>query len=206
MNKSMLSKTLKKAILLLGFFAFVQNAWAEKTVQYFDISVAGFTIGEVKATKDVNGKVENYEVHSLVSLWFFGTLRIEFLMKSTYSDGLLISSDTSSSTNRGDFLTTIRWNGQRYQIDANSYKFSNQQPIEQPIYLSAAKLFFEEPKGGETFLSENYGLTCELQKLEPALYQVEIDGNRNKYIYENGELERVQMQNPIKNYQIKRRR
>jgi hypothetical protein len=53
-------------------------------------------------------------------------------------------------------------------------------------------------------ISETFGLTSKITEIEPHEYQIEIDGNRNKFFYENGNMERALMENPIKNYMIKR--
>lgn len=179
---------------------------AEKTVQLYDITIAGINIGELKATRITDGEKETYEIHSLVSFWFFGELKIEFLLNSLYQNGELISSNTTSSTNRGDFLSLISRDGNQYIVDANSYKFTNQEPVSGPINFTSALLFFEEPEEGKRLLSENYGLTCEVKKVKDGSYQVDINENQNKYYYEDGELEKVLMEFPIKNYVIKRRK
>lgn len=190
--------------LVLGLFG---SAIANETVHYYDITVAGFTIGEVKASRVIDGDRTEYEVNSLVSLWFFGTLRIEFSINSIYEKGQFISSRTVSKSNRGEFLSLINWDGEKYIVDANSYKFTNSKSLLNPIYVSTALMFFGEPEESrEEFLSENYGLTSSMKRLENGVIEVEIDGNRNKYYFENGELVKANMQSPIKNYVLKRRK
>lgn len=192
--------------LVLLFLGIAGFAKANERIRYYDITVAGFTIGELKTTRVEKGEITEYEVKSLVSIWFFGTLKIEFTINSIYKNGQFISSRTVSNSNRGEFLSLIEWDGQKYQVDANSYKFTNQESILTPIQFSTAKAFFEEPDGSELFLSENYGLTSPIAKSSDGMVEIQIDGNRNKYFYENGELVKANMQSPIKNYVLKLRR
>jgi len=206
--KKLLTSYFLKAFLSVSLFLGIcgmANANANETIRYYDITVAGFTIGEVKATRLIDGDRTEYLVNSLVSLWFFGTLKVEFTIHSTYENGQFISSRTVSKSNRGEFLSVLDWDGEKYIVDANSYKFTNQDTLQNPIFFSTVLMFFEEPKGTEEFLSENYGLTSPMKRLENEIIEVQIDGNRNKYYFEKGELVKANMQSPIKNYVLKRR-
>lgn len=205
MKQIIVSNFLKTVFFVSLFFGLCGIANATETTRYYDIKVAGFTIGEVKATRVIDGARTEYEVNSLVSLWFFGTLRIEFTINSIYENGQFISSRTVSKSNRGEFLSVLNWDGEKYIVDANSYNFSNQDTLFNPIYFSTVLMFFEEPEGSEEFLSENYGLTSPMNRIDNEVIEVQIDGNNNKYFFENGELVKANMQSPIKNYVLKRR-
>lgn len=205
MKQIIVSNFLKTVFFVSLFFGLCGIANATETTRYYDIKVAGFTIGEVKATRVIDGDRTEYEVNSLVSLWFFGTLRIEFTINSIYENGQFISSRTVSKSNRGEFLSVLNWDGEKYIVDANSYNFSNQDTLFNPIYFSTVLMFFEEPEGSEEFLSENYGLTSPMNRIDNEVIEVQIDGNNNKYFFENGELVKANMQSPIKNYVLKRR-
>lgn len=206
MKQIIVSNFLKTVFFVSIFFGLSGIASANETTRYYDITVAGFTIGEVKATRFIDGDRTEYEVNSLVSLWFFGTLKIEFTINSIYENGQFISSRTVSKSNRGEFISVLNWDGEKYIVDANSYKFSNQDTLLNPIYFSTVLMFFEEPKGSEEFLSENYGLTSPMNRTDNEVIEVQIDGNRNKYFFENGELVKANMQSPIKNYVLKKRK
>jgi hypothetical protein len=64
-------------------------------------------------------------------------------------------------------------------------------------------LFFHEPKEGEDFLGEVFGLVSKVKKIENNGYEVNINGNTNRYYYENGVMVLAEMESPIKNYLIK---
>ena len=47
-------------------------------------------------------------------------------------------------------------------------------------------------------------MVSKITEIEPHGYEIEINGNRNKFFYENGEMDKALMENPIKNYVVKR--
>ena len=112
---------------------------------------------------------------------------------------------TKSDSNRGNFVTTVNWNKDHYDIDANSYKFHNETPINKAVYGTPAKLYFHEPKNGDVLISENFGMLTTVRELEKGVYEIEVNGSMNRFYYENGVLEKVVLENKIKNYSIKRR-
>jgi hypothetical protein len=52
-------------------------------------------------------------------------------------------------------------------------------------------------------MAENYGISSPIKK-KGDYYEVDVNGNKNKFYYLNGKLEKAIMQNPVKNYVIKR--
>ncbi|WP_373400595.1 DUF6134 family protein [Algoriphagus halophilus] len=145
-----------------------------------------------------------FEINSLVDFWFFGRVHVDFLQKADYLNGQLNEASTVSNSNRGNFQTNVTWNGDHYEVDANTYKYENNEPINQPIYSSPARLYFEEPKHGDILLSENFGLVTTVVEDEPGVYSIEVNGNTNTFYYEEGVLQKVVLENSIKNYVIRR--
>lgn len=177
---------------------------AQVTQKSYEILLAGFQIGTMKVEENKKGSIVEYNLESLVSFWFFGKINVELNTKSTYKDGMMIRSVSKSISNRGSFYSNIKWNGKSYIVDSHTYKFDNTKSVPNLIPFSTVKFYFQEPSDGLYLISETYGLTSRISEIEPKVYQIEIDGNRNKFFYENGELERALMENPIKNYVIKR--
>ncbi|AKP51476.1 DUF6134 family protein [Cyclobacterium amurskyense] len=171
----------------------------------FDITLAGFKIGDMEANKVLNGDTTLYLLESKVSFWLFGTINVDYNMKVKYLDGIFINSIVSSKTNRGDFVSKIWLEGDQYIIDAKGYKYENSDTINEPIHHSAVRLFFEEPKGVKLMMAENLGKYSEIRAHGEGIYTTHIEGDQNKYYYQNGQMLKVSMHNPIKNYEVRRR-
>lgn len=205
----MLLKSYKPAsfiiIFLVLFFGSWQDSFSQTQTNNYDIVLAGFTIGSMKADKTTSSKGEDYQIHSKVEFWFFGKIHVEFLQKAHYEKGQLMKATTNSDSNRGNFLTTVTWNKDHYDVDANSYKFHNEDPINQVINASTARLYFHEPKAGDILISENFGMLTTVREIEKGVYEIDVNGNMNRFYYEDGVLQKVILENNIKNYSIKRR-
>ncbi|MDN3204498.1 DUF6134 family protein [Algoriphagus sediminis] len=193
------------ALAVILFLSFNFLAEAQTEVKNYEIKLAGFSIGDMVATKTTKENRDEYLVKSIVSFWFFGTLKIEFELLSVYEDGQFIYSESNSKARGEEFYSEVRWDGEKYIVNANSYKFSNQDTIYEPIYFSTALLFFEEPKGDELFLSENYGVTSPFRRLKNGGLEANIKGHDNKYFFEDGFLLEANMHSTLKNYWIKRK-
>ncbi|PZX54894.1 DUF6134 family protein [Algoriphagus chordae] len=183
----------------------ISTAAAQKVVQEYDIVLAGFTIGKMQADKVTDGESVDYQIHSKVEFWFFGKIHVEFLQNVNFLKGQLMKARTKSDSNRGNFVTTVNWNKDHYDIDANSYEFHNEESINQAVYGTPAKLYFEEPKNGDVLISENFGMLTKVVELKKGIYAIDVNGSTNTFYYEAGVLQKVVLENKIKNYSIKLR-
>lgn len=190
--------------LTLVYSLFPSEIKAQSSIQKFEILVAGFNIGQVTAEEIKKGETTEYHVNSKASFWFFGKIEIGFTIRNVYQKELLINSKANSNTNRGDFQSIITWKGKHYDVNSATYKFENNEPIPNPIYHSSGKFYFHEPKDGDRMVSETYGLVSRVTKKSDGVYEVEIDGNRNQYHYKNGKLDKIVVQNPVKNFVVQR--
>lgn len=196
----------RKLTLLLILFALsfqVGNAQDLAKERHYEITVLGINIGEMTAKRSNHMDTTIYKVKSKVSFWFFGKVNVDFNVDSRIKNKQIVWSRSVSSSNKGDFQSEVKWNGKLYEVDASTYKFENDKPIQDPLYLSSVMLFFHEPKGGENFLGEVFGLVSKVKKLSTNSYEVTINGNTNRYYYENGVMVRAEMESPIKNYIMK---
>ncbi len=193
-------------LLLLALFLLMMPAEAQekKDTRRYKIVVAGFTIGEMIAEKTAGNGQSDYTVNSEVSFWFFGKINVDFRIRSLYDKEQLISSNAVSISNRGTFESDILWKEDYYEVDAHTYKFDNREQLLQPIRFSTVRFYFEEPKDGDIMVSETYGLLSRITEKSKGVYEIEIDGNRNQFYYKNGELDKIIIQNPIKNYVVQR--
>ncbi|MEB2784169.1 DUF6134 family protein [Algoriphagus persicinus] len=192
-------------ILLFLLFGAGINCFSQTKTNRYDIVLAGFTIGSMQADKTTSPRGGDYQIHSKVEFWFFGKIHVEFLQKVHYEKGQLMKATTNSDSNRGNFLTSVTWNKDHYDVDANSYKFHNEDPINQVIHASTATLYFHEPKAGDILISENFGMLTTVREIEKGVYEIEVNGSMNRFYYEGGVLQKVVLENNIKNYSIKRR-
>jgi hypothetical protein len=170
----------------------------------FEIQVLGIKIGDLNVSKYPVGDTLHYLAESQVKFWFFGSVNLTMRTHSKFVGGYLVKSKSTSDTNRGNFASTIYWDGKKYVVDAESYKFENQMPVYGLAQWCSTRLLFEEMQEGKKFLSEVYGMSTTIKKLEPNVYQTVVNGNENRYYYEFGELQKVELENPIKDFTYKR--
>lgn len=193
----------------LGFslvltFAVIFAAFSQTRTDRYEIRVAGFKIGDLEAKITQSGLQQTLLLQSEVSFWFFGKIYLNHEINCQYRDQQLILSQVSSDSNRGDYFSKIEWNGNHYQVDAETYKFENNKSISQVLKGSTAKFYFEKPRDGDFIVSETYGLLSQVNEIESDVFEIEINGNRNRFYYSGEELTKVVVQNSIKNYVIEK--
>lgn len=176
----------------------------EVAIEKFDISIAGISIGELVAKKELKGEEVHYELKSAVNFWFFGKINLDYLTEAIYRDKMLIKAITTSKTNKGDFGAKIDWLNDHYVIKATNYKYELDTTVHKPYYFSSAVFYFEEPKQVKEFIPEAYGRPSLIKKTKD-YYEVNVNGNKNRFFYINGKLDKAIMEFPIKNYVIKRK-
>ncbi|TVP50215.1 MAG: hypothetical protein EA341_07870 [Mongoliibacter sp.] len=194
-------------LIIIAVFILILNATGMshgQVVQKYDVSIAGISIGEMTAKKFDRGEEVVYELSSNVSFWFFGRINLDYFTKTTYKDGLLRTVRLTSNTNRGNFKSDIAWKEDHYKVQTTNYKYELDTTIHKPLHFSAAVFYFQEPRGVKEFMAEAYGLVSPIVK-KGEYYEVDVNGNRNRFYYKNGELEKAVMQFPVKNYVITRK-
>ncbi|WP_234364196.1 DUF6134 family protein [Lunatibacter salilacus] len=195
---------MKKYIFIVFSYFLITSLQAQERHEY-EITIAGFSIGEMTATKTEEGDTTTYLLTSKVSLWLFGQINIDYVTDVKYVGNRFIRSTVASQTNRGNFLSRIWLEDEFYQVDAKSYKYEIETVIRENIDYSAVRLFFEEPIGRRRMIAENYGVFGSIKALGSSEYETLANENKNKYTYINGKLDRAVMHSPIKNYIIKRK-
>ena len=198
--------TFKRISLLIFLWMGVSlgHAQTAKETASFEIVVLGLKIGTLTAQKTGGADSVLYSVDSRVKFWFFGDVDLKFLTRSHFKAGKIIKTFSESKTNRGYFDSKVNWTGTQYQVDAKSYKYANRTPVKGPLSWGSTKLFFHEPSGQELFLSEVYGVSAPIKKISAGVYEIEVEGNTNQYHYKGGKLEKIVVESPIKDYQVRR--
>ncbi|MEY3649295.1 MAG: hypothetical protein RLZ13_2180 [Bacteroidota bacterium] len=191
-------------LILLWMPVSLGYAQATKETASFEIVVLGLKIGNLTAQKTAGADSVRYSVDSRVKFWFFGDVDLQFLTRSHFKGGKILKTYSESKTNRGVFDSKVNWTGALYQVDAKSYKYANRTSLKGPLSWCSTKLFFQEPSGQELFLSEVYGISAPIKKISPGVYEIEVEGNTNQYHYKGGKLEKIVVESPIKDYQVRR--
>ncbi|MFD2200974.1 DUF6134 family protein [Shivajiella indica] len=173
-------------------------------IEKYDISIAGISIGEMVAKKEAKGEEIHYELKSSVHFWFFGKVSLDYLTHAIYRDMMLIKATTTSKSNRGNFGAKIDWMKDHYDVKATNYKYELDTTIHKPYHYSSAVFYFEEPKQAKEFIPEAYGRPSHIKKVKD-YYEVNVNGNKNRFYYVNGKLDKAVMEFPIKNYVVKRK-
>ncbi len=201
----MTSGYLKVSALVCVFLLLTVRAMSQTKTESlnYEIVVLGVKIGTMMAQKVTLPDSLFYQVDSQVKFWFFGKVELKFNTKTHFLGGKLVKSRSDSKTNRGNFSSKVDWKGTHYAVNATSYEYENQKPLQGPLAWSSAKLLFHEPTEKELFLSEVYGVTGPIKKIGPGTYEITVNGNTNEYYYTAGRLEKIVIENSIKNYQVR---
>ena len=170
--------------------------------KYFDIKLAGLKIGELKATRTINDTITVYTLESDVSFWLFVSVQVHHCSETVYYGEKLFSSISTSKTTKGNFTSTIVWKGGHYQVNVDSYKFQNSDPIHEAVDCSIARFYFDEPINTRKTLADGYGILASVKQVKPGTYEVDGLGNKNKYFYEQGVFKSASMHSKVKNYEV----
>ena len=191
-------------LIFLWMAVSLVHAQSTKETASFEIVVLGIKIGSLTAQKTGAADSLLYSVDSRVKFWFFGDVDLKFLTRSHFKGGKILKTLSESKTNRGFFDSKVNWTGAQYQVDSKSYKYANRTSLKGPLTWCSTKLFFHEPSGQEQFLSEVYGVSAPIKKIVPGVDEIEVEGNTNQYHYKSGKLEKIVVESPIKDYQVRR--
>ena len=169
----------------------------------YDITVAGINIGEMVATRETrDDNLTYYSLKSKVSFWFFIRVNVEYSVASVYHKNHLISSTVNTTSNRGNFISTIQWDKDHYNVHVEGYKYKNEVAIGDTIVYNSARMYFEYPTVNSAVLADNYGLMVSTENLQKDVYAVTVEGNRNRFFFHRGKVIRAVMHHPIKNFEV----
>ncbi len=181
-----------------------QGVASSSIVKEFEIRVAGFKIGELTAIQNqVNDSVTQFTLKSTVNFWLFYRIDVTYSNISTFLNGKLISSFVKTVANKKEYQSTSLWKKDHYQIEVDTYGYKKDTTLLAPIRFNIAKMFFTEPDNQTMIFADNYGLLAKAEYIDEKYYVVEVLGQRNKYFYHEGVLEKTLKVNAIKNYEVK---
>lgn len=175
-----------RKISLIALFGLAVSLVGAQTRKY-EVILSGDKIGDLTATKTVKGNFTTYKLESKSEAKvLFTTKKNYVLMEVTYKDGKLLSANCKNEINdEVDNYANIFWDGSKYTITNEKKKFT----YDQAVTYSVISLYFSEPKGLTTLFTERIGEVYPLKDLGEGRYEYKIpNGDKNVYIYKNGEL------------------
>lgn len=195
-----------KKIAVFTALLFAITVVKAETISYA-IKLGGFKIGSLNTTHIKKGKIDYYSVISNVEVNLFFKIRVYYKTVSIYDDNKLIESKVSSIINGNTYASNTLWDGHKYKIDCNTHNYSySDSSRTEPIYWSVSKLYFEKPDVDAEVYAETYGKFSEFKKEQHNQFQFEVPNPKSKqiYYYDDELLEKVEMVNSIKNFEIVR--
>lgn len=170
-------------LLLLTLFTGVLHAQTRK----YDVILSDDKIGELTVTRTIKGAFTTYKLESKSEAKvLFTTKKNYVLMDVTYKDGKLVSSYCKNELNdEVDNYASISWDGSKYNITNEKGKLT----YPSAVTFSVISLYFGEPKGISKLFTERIGEAYPLTDLGSGRYEYKIpNGDKNVYVYRNGEL------------------
>jgi hypothetical protein len=172
----------------------------------FDIEIAKVKVGNLVIEEVKKDSLNIYILKSEVDAWLLVRIKVSHLMTCVYKNGKLIRADIHSTINGKKYESYTVWKNDHYEYDCNTYKYHNEGSTREPIDFSVVKMYFEEPLHALKLYAENYGLFSKLDKSPTGVYQIQVEKNKNTFHYEAGRLEKVEMETPLFNYTIRRKK
>lgn len=174
---------------------------AVKSSEY-KIRLTGMEIGTLTATQRVEDSTTTFSMNSTVDFWLIVSVNVKHMNTSIFKKNQLISSVSTSTTSKGNFMSSIVWKNNGYTVNVDAYEYVNSEPINKVIYANVSSLYFKEPLQVKELLADGFGKLCPVKKLGEGVYEVDVLGNKNTYYYESGVLVRANMYSKFKNYEI----
>ncbi|MCU0420865.1 MAG: hypothetical protein MUC38_14530 [Cyclobacteriaceae bacterium] len=188
-------------VFLLTVFLTALSGMAQ--THRYQITWAGANIGVLQATRSQEDSLTVYTLQSQVNFWFFQRIHVRYHLRSVYQGDVLLSSEVTTQSSRGDFRTTVTKEGSRYRVRARAYEYQADTTLHLPIEFNVARLYFQEPHGQTYVLTDAYGLPGELRLAPDGAYALAFRGKRNRFFYRSGKMVRASMYSPLKNYEIR---
>lgn len=177
---------MKKSLSIL-LVLFLSVLVLQAQTRKYEVILSGDKIGELTVTRTIKGNFTTYKLESKSEAKvLFTTKKNYVLMDVIYKDGKLLSANCKNEINdEVDNYANIFWDGAKYTITNEKKKFT----YATPVTFSIISLYFSEPKGMTSLFTERIGESYPLTALGDGRYEFKIpDGDKNVYIYKNGEL------------------
>jgi hypothetical protein len=165
-------------------FVLLQSDSQTQSLKYALI-VNNKNIGHVLASQTKEANYITYKIQSRAKVDIFISFMNDFLMNTTFKDGVMQESFTERRVNEAvtDYCK-IRYEDNIYHID---YKKQKKYLKDYKLQFTVACLYFNEPKGLKTVFSESYGSFLPIKEVGPQKYELTLPtGQKNFYMYKDG--------------------
>lgn len=177
---------MKKSLSVL-FFSLLTIGLLSAQTRTYNVILSGDKIGSLVVTRTIKGAFTTYKLESKSEAKVLFTTKKNYVsMDVTYKDGKLLSANCKNEINdEVDNYANIFWDGSKYTITNEKKKFT----YDTPVTFSVISLYFSEPKGMTKLFTERIGEVYPLTALGEGRYEYKIpNGDKNVYVYKNGEL------------------
>jgi hypothetical protein len=182
------------ATILLNSWLLLALSYSSKPIEevYFNVLHKGDYIGELKASKTVDGDFITYTNTTNLKARVIMEMQVKFKIQSIYKNNLLESSKVDISLNGKPYS-----NNSTKKV-GNSYEFYKdgklKSTINGPIKYSATLMLFAEPKGITSAYSEESGGFHTIQKSVANVYEKQnARGRKSIYHYRDQMLNSLDM-------------
>ncbi len=195
-------KNIFKSLVVLMYCLHVLSVVQAQQTLRFEIYSLGSKTGILTAKKEIKNNVEYYIIESQAHAnLLVSQVDVKTILKSTYKDGILISSFAKNEKN-GEIeqYADTQWKDPEYTITSHTGK----NIVKEKIQISVASLYFTEPKNHHRIYSEVWGQFLPLTKNNNS-YTLQLpNGRSTTFIYENGQLQEIHTTTKVGKVKIKR--
>lgn len=185
----------KKYIRVVIFMFLGMNfSFAQKSISNFEVSLEGKTVGLMVATKEINGDLISYSLHSDVETKIFRmSLEVESELDMVTKNQILIEGKSFQYSNRGSdniSATVIKLVDNTYQTNKNNK--SKILKVDK-IVDTVTDLYYKEPKGITSVFSIADADFLDIESIGNGSYALILpNGRKNIFTYLNGNFENMQ--------------
>ncbi|WP_298535355.1 DUF6134 family protein [uncultured Algibacter sp.] len=193
-----------RKIILLFLLLICYSLPSQTEDHRFNVIHKGKLLGTLDATKTIIGNKISYQSHTNIEYQLLVAITIVYKYNVTYEKGILKEAN-AHITVRGKDKTKVRtiWTDE-------GYKFYSEDELEKELKMtikhSIIQLVLEEPTGVSKIYAEEHGDFHTIKKIgEHAYLKTAPNGRESKYYYENGVLQKSDVDAGIIKFSIVRR-
>ncbi len=183
-------------ILVLTLFLLPGGSAAQDRRMEFEIIHQGDPKGTVQLTEHSDGNIRSIKVESLIQTRFLFKITVKTIEEAVYREGLLIFSRFYQKINdKVPSDRTMIWKDGTYQINGDQ-NTGNLPRV--PVEHTILSIYFKEPLNAKEVFSDHFQQYLPVKKISPGRYRIDLpNGNSNYYIYHQGRLVRVEVEQPF---------
>jgi hypothetical protein len=193
------SQILKLLAPILGLLLFLQSlslyAQQDRNLE-FNIIHHGDLKGTVQLSEHSEGNIRRIKVESLIQTQFLFNITVKTIEEAIYREGLLISSRFYQKINDQEPSDrAMIWKDGSYQFHGSQ---NNGKLPSVPVQHTVLSLYYKEPVNIREVFSDNFQQYLPVSKTATGRYRVDLpNGYNNYYIYQQGRLVRVEVEQPF---------